>query len=212
MMHAQKARRESALPRVGCELLKLVAWGLLVLGTIGVLAASYFFAFGIWVERERLIVKDGVAWDIDEYLQIDIGRGGVGFWYTKLGIARRFLTELYDEGDEEVRQLAARPRWKPSPYMRATHVDYPSDAIFELSGRRYLEPADRKDGRRGEARVVFPIAIPLGLFALAAALHFRRTLRRFRQGRFERHLCAACGYDLRATPERCPECGLARAK
>jgi hypothetical protein len=47
---------------------------------------------------------------------------------------------------------------------------------------------------------LFTLAVPL--WRLCAWWHVRR---RARQG-----LCAACGYDLRASADRCPECGTSR--
>jgi hypothetical protein len=54
-------------------------------------------------------------------------------------------------------------------------------------------------------RILFvPLWIPA---VLAAWLPARSLLRRWRS--VPHGHCPACGYDLRATPERCPECGAA---
>jgi hypothetical protein len=55
--------------------------------------------------------------------------------------------------------------------------------------------------------VCFPLWLPLVLTAVAPGLQLRAIRRRRRRVREVR--CAGCGYDLRATPGRCPECGVA---
>jgi hypothetical protein len=59
----------------------------------------------------------------------------------------------------------------------------------------------------------FPQWLPIvltGLPPLAWIFYNRRYLRR--RWRAMRGQCAECGYDLRATPERCPECGTVAGK
>jgi hypothetical protein len=86
--------------------------------------------------------------------------------------------------------------------------------LFRQTGQTYgLVPLNgfRKagfsfEGSRGNnGSMWWKLRIPYWLLALIAALPMSLiwfTLRRRRPG-----CCLNCGYDLRATPDRCPECG-----
>ena len=67
-----------------------------------------------------------------------------------------------------------------------------------------------KLGSFGDARwLAMPYWIPMLILSplvFAPLTHFVRRVRRIRRG-----LCVRCGYDLRASPTQCPECGFSMA-
>jgi hypothetical protein len=67
-------------------------------------------------------------------------------------------------------------------------------------GFRYTRWSD------GVGQVGVPVWAVVALAAAAATCF--EALSRARRRRERRGCCRQCGYDLRATPERCPECGL----
>ena len=68
-----------------------------------------------------------------------------------------------------------------------------------------------REGRNGNVHLIaaapfWSIALATALLPLACTtLHIGQRMRERRRERAG--LCTACGYDLRASPERCPECG-----
>jgi hypothetical protein len=74
---------------------------------------------------------------------------------------------------------------------------------------------DLASGAAPQTFAGFDVAVPLWtIFLLALAVPAARLAAYVRRARRARQpgLCTCCGYDLRATPERCPECGTIPAR
>src|SRR4051812_49368800 len=98
-----------------------------------------------------------------------------------------------------------RPSWDFEFYHWAGRAD--TSPHFGFSTYRQIW--------RGNAYTTKHWAVPhwslVSAFAVLPAIAVRRQFRAFRRRRRSRlGCCPACGYDLRSSPGRCPECGRGR--
>jgi hypothetical protein len=95
-----------------------------------------------------------------------------------------------------------------APGFRSAVEFLRTDRHYSSGGRLgfgYFVPKAGAPKNWGYSGVWFPHWSLALLFAILPALHLRAAIRSRRRDRVA--LCLTCGYDLRATPARCPECG-----
>lgn len=190
------------MKRVVRILLLLIAFGLFALASVG-WARSYRGDF--LAARSDDVFPDHVT---TTSLLIRTSHGGV---YIGRVI-------IITDWPEVVRDITTNPppRFKWATYNQPVPQPYPfmNPAPPETSfGRRFgFEYSSRpsgtptKYGAGWNTSITLPfwfINAVLGLVVTAAGLRVARLFRASKAGK-----CPACGYDLRATPDQCPECGL----
>ncbi len=170
-----------------------------VCAVVLVVAALYWAVLG----RQRI----GASWAVTRHTQVGVMpvRHAVAFsldhasWniYTGFEIQRGNMGIAYDPSEGVGAQIAKPRRW-----------------VWQLAGLAFYGWTDVHVNEVGPLphRVTYAnLRLPYWFLILVSSAVVAHWLvvrrRRLRLARAEANLCPACGYDLRATPQRCPECG-----
>jgi hypothetical protein len=182
----------------------------------------------LWVRTYR--ASDGVEWDSVTHGPFYVARNGISTSRGAVclyqerrdvpgtaGLAERARNVEWELGATPSQRRSIDPvQWSTPPF---TSVRFYWAAGFEITR---AEACSRRqlDSSRPDLTLIFVhyyvVAIPLYAPAIASALlptgrlfgllrRRRRAVRSWAAGH-----CAHCGYDCRATPDRCPECGTTR--
>jgi hypothetical protein len=132
---------------------------------------------------------------------------------------RDFFSDIYPFGQYTAAgsrvmpapQAVAPETWKPNG--GAGHIEEEGGWLVVYNTSAVQARVERDLGWRRWRRSAKAFAWRTAALLAGALLFANLTLtasRRIREGRRNRDLCEGCGYDLRASPERCPECGRLR--
>jgi hypothetical protein len=152
-------------------------------------------AAGLWVRSYRVI---------DRVLSIPAGGSDRGYGYhSGMGVvtARRLVTSRAigaDQAEHESRPVTDVDRSSHRQWLEAETWHG-----FAWQETAFANPARNVYGAWHEVSVPYWFILLCGA-AMPSVRVARRTIR---ASRSSARTCANCGYDLRATPDRCPECG-----
>ena len=168
-------------------------------------------AFGaLWLRSYFVLDALASGWVNDpptsgSYLQAYSNRGAISLRRFDVAVVGMAPAD-YHVGDGLHIDVGQDERWTrsdPSPWGRA-RFDYLL-GFSHHDGAYLRRPTPDVRQMERDRGMTFPHWLPLLGAAIVPALRFRKARRarlRPRSG-----LCLRCGYDLRASPDRCPECG-----
>jgi hypothetical protein len=168
---------------------------ILLHGAAAVSLLLFIGAVALWMMSYRS--------EYDLYRTVDRGR-------QQIGVSRGevYLLSAW-QGDDSASARYGPSEWKlgEGPASDEFYAEVARHSPNERPVAGFFFGRSEANGLR-QTELLIPIWLLAALLALLPVLDLMRYRKRRREAlRRKMGRCRRCGYDLRATPERCPECG-----
>ena len=192
----------------------LLAWNLI----LWLLAGASLLLCALWIVmavRSRYVAET-FDWQVAQTrssgdlidLHVWSSSGGVGWYLTTYKGLRSSSSYGFHHSDQNV--MKQYPYISGKPGAVAGWIGVGWDRTQTDNGEMTLDrnPPFKLFDRMVEYKLLFPYWLAAVICAVWPAFWAARASRsRRRRIRLRRGCCPHCGYDLRASPVRCPECG-----